>query len=238
MRSALLPHRGFTLVELLAALVVSAVICSVMAAAIASQARLTEFSSHMAEATDATWTAAAVLQDELRVSRHDTDLSAVSGNALEIRAFRGIAIVCDTTDGQATVRWSGARMPEPVKDSLLIHERANAFRLSAVKSNCPVLPRETRIAFDLDATVRPGDVLLLFERGAYHLSDGALRWRAGAAGRQPLTAEVFRDAQTGFEDTQAPRWVDLATESHPYARSSMSVPLRVSLHSLNETPRQ
>ena len=39
-----------------------------------------------------------------------------------------------------------------------------------------------------------GGAALVFESGTYYLSQRALRYRAGAEGRQPLTEEVMRDA--------------------------------------------
>jgi hypothetical protein len=224
---------GFTLLEALAGLLVSGILMSVLTATIVTQARLTSAVSHSAEATEATWITSALLSDELRTARPDTDLSASSTEALAIRAFRGIAIVCDTADGRATARWSGTRLPEPSKDSLLHDEHARAFSLSAMARDCSVLPGETRVAFVPEVPVEPGEILLLFERGSYHLSDRALRWRVGAAGRQPLTAEAFDDAHTGFDAAQPAQWADLAPAPHPWARGQGAVPLRTSLRSLN-----
>jgi hypothetical protein len=224
---------GFTLLEALAGLLVSGILMSVLTATIVTQARLTSVVSHSAEATEATWITAALLSDELRTARAETDRSAASTDALAIRAFRGIAIVCDTADGRATARWSGIRFPEPTKDSLLHDEHARAFSLSAMTRDCSVLPGETRVALEPEVPVEPGEILLLFERGSYHLSDRALRWRVGAAGRQPLTAEAFDDARTGFDAAQPAQWADLAPAPHPWARGQGAVPLRISLRSLN-----
>ncbi|HIF20809.1 MAG TPA: hypothetical protein EYQ27_02630 [Gemmatimonadetes bacterium] len=38
----------------------------------------------------------------------------------------------------------------------------------------------------------------LFERGSYHISGKALRYRRGGAGRQPLTPEVLDTPPSGF----------------------------------------
>ncbi len=38
----------------------------------------------------------------------------------------------------------------------------------------------------------------LFERGSYHVSGAALRYRRGRGGRQPLTPEVFDTPPSGF----------------------------------------
>jgi hypothetical protein len=51
-------------------------------------------------------------------------------------------------------------------------------------------------------TVQPAidtaSVLLLFESGAYYLTAGALRYRLGAEGRQPVTTELFLPPFTRF----------------------------------------
>jgi prepilin-type N-terminal cleavage/methylation domain-containing protein len=224
---------GFTLPEALAALLVGAILMTVLTATIVTQARLTSVVAHTAEATEATWIAGALLSDELRTSLREMDLTASSTDSLALRAFRGMAIVCDTADGRATARWSGTRLPQPLKDSLLHQERALAFSLSAMSLDCAVLPGETRVVFETDTLVAPGDVLLLFEHGSYHLTDRALRWRAGGAGRQPLTAEIFDVGRTGFDAAQSARWADLAAIPHPWAPRQVAVPLRSSLRSLN-----
>jgi len=224
---------GFTLPEALAGLLVSGILMTALTATIVTQARLANVVAHTADATEATWITAALLSDELRMAHVAADRAASSPDSLAIRAFRGMAIVCDTADGRATARWTGTRSPEPDKDSLLHEERALAFSLSAMSVDCAVLPGEKRVVFEADTTVRPGDVLLLFERGAYHLTDRALRWRVGAAGRQPLTAEIFVDAHTGFDAAQPAQWVDLASAPHPWARGQGTVPLRTTLRSLN-----
>jgi hypothetical protein len=51
--------------------------------------------------------------------------------------------------------------------------------------------------------VPPQTVLVrLFERGSYHLSGSALRYRRGGSGRQPLTPEIW--------SMPATRWVESA----------------------------
>jgi hypothetical protein len=45
-------------------------------------------------------------------------------------------------------------------------------------------------------SLTPADVVLVFEPGAYHLSGGALRYRAPGGTRQPITADVL--APGGF----------------------------------------
>jgi hypothetical protein len=56
--------------------------------------------------------------------------------------------------------------------------------------------------------------MLIFESGSYHLSSRALRYRIGAAGRQPLTAEALHLPGSRFTalDDHAFRF-DIAGES-------------------------
>jgi hypothetical protein len=57
---------------------------------------------------------------------------------------------------------------------------------------------------ELSEGARPS-LVRLFESGEYHLADGALRYRRGGGGRQPLTPERlglgsgFRALQNGVE---------------------------------------
>jgi hypothetical protein len=55
----------------------------------------------------------------------------------------------------------------------------------------------------IEHPVRAGDVLVLFESGTYYLSDGALRYRLGREGRQPLTAEWLDDRRSRFHKVDA-----------------------------------
>ena len=50
----------------------------------------------------------------------------------------------------------------------------------------------------LSDTVAGATLVRLFERGSYHLSDDALRYRIGSGGRQPLTAPRFDPARSGI----------------------------------------
>ncbi len=48
----------------------------------------------------------------------------------------------------------------------------------------------------IDPPVPGALVARIFERGSYHVSDGALRYRRGLGGRQPLTLDVFDNRST------------------------------------------
>lgn len=132
----------------------------------------------------------------------------VDADSLALRAFRGTGVVCPT-DGVSSdlvVSFRGDRQPDPEKDSVLLigaNGSASVAALSAVGTvteACGVGPA-TPALWRLDRPA-PSQVVVarLFERGAYHLSGSALRYRRGASGRQPLTPEIW--------SMPATRWIE------------------------------
>jgi len=140
-----------------------------------------------------------VVRRELRHGRHGDDWF-VNDDSIFLRAFRGTALVCpyDTLTLELTVVFGGDRRPDPSKDSVLLIGPLGSLEARALtgvgSSSNPcgptaLPPPET---WRLDAAVPPGSVVArLYERGSYHLSASALRYRRGASGRQPLTPEVW-----------------------------------------------
>lgn len=135
----------------------------------------------------------------------------IGGDSIALRAFRGTGLLCghDGVTNEAVVSYHGDRLPEPDKDSvLLIHSNGEhtIARLASVGAPAPGCGEGLgpSAVWRLDRPV-PADAVLarLFERGSYHLSDRALRYRRGGSGRQPLTPEVW--------STPASRW-DLSVE--------------------------
>lgn len=196
-------RQGFALAEAIVGLTATAILAAATLGLIASQLRLASSLAGRAEAADAIAVAAGLINHELRtLAGHD--LYAVAADTLAHRAFRATALVCDTVGDVARVRTLGIRQPDPQKDSVAIVSPAGESAAALLGSSdtyspaCGNLPgRELAIRLD-GATPAPGDALLFFEYGSYHLHDRALRWRAGAAGRQPLTAEVLHTAASAF----------------------------------------
>jgi hypothetical protein len=60
------------------------------------------------------------------------------------------------------------------------------------------MPGETVISWTVQPAIDMASVLLLFESGNYYLTAGALRYRLGAEGRQPVTTELFLPPFTRF----------------------------------------
>lgn len=124
------------------------------------------------------------------------DRGAAEGDSVPLRAFRGGGTVCGATDGLVRVRYRGSRRPDPEKDSVLLLGSDGRWRpheLTATDTGrCDDGGLEPAEAWTLDPPPESGVVLVrLFERGSYHVADGALRYRRGPGGRQPLTPAVL-----------------------------------------------
>lgn len=145
-----------------------------------------------------------VLRRELRNGVPERDWIA-EGDSVSLRAFRGAAAVCasDTSSAQLVVSYRGDRAPDPSKDSVLLVGREGmsvprALVGTGVSPSLCVGPGAgASQRWTLDQAAPAGTVAAkIFERGSYHLSGAALRYRRGASGRQPLTPEVLSAATT------------------------------------------
>ena len=126
-----------------------------------------------------------------------------------LRAFRGTGIVCppDGISNELVVSFRGDRQPDPEKDSVLLigvdgsRTVAGLSGVGTAQEACGVGPRPPAL-WRLDRPV-PVDIVLarLFERGSYHLSGSALRYRRGGSGRQPLTPEVWSMPATRWTES-------------------------------------
>ena len=146
-----------------------------------------------------------VLRDELAAAVPGRDRTVPAGDSVALRAFRGSAPVCagDGADGRVRVRWSGVRRPEAGKDSVLLLAGDGAWRaLDLVETEgpagCGVDGGAGWERWRLGGPAPGATLVRVYERGSYHLSGGALRYRRGAAGRQPLTPEVLDDDASGL----------------------------------------
>jgi prepilin-type N-terminal cleavage/methylation domain-containing protein len=194
---------GFSLPEVLVALVLGLFLAHL---GLESLSRLQAARARIAARTDALVALRVgrhVLRSELRHGVAGSDWS-VDGDSVWIRAFRGAAVVCESAPSSAslTVSYSGDRVPDPTKDSLVLFDATGASEVralvgtAAATTPCDGPGRAAR--WFLDRGASPGAVVAkLFEHGSYHLTDAALRYRRGASGRQPLTPEVW-SAATGW----------------------------------------
>ncbi len=160
----------------------------------------------------------------LRIARHlvrrelgRTDPTrdwGTAGDSLWLRAFRGVGLVCPgpSRPNEWIVAYRGERDPDPSKDSIEVTYPDGTIRYAALTGvgsapgGCGVTDStETMSLWRIDPALPTGPVLTrLFERGSYHFSLSALRYRRGRGGRQPLTPEVWKDGATGWR-TNGPR---------------------------------
>ena len=144
-----------------------------------------------------------VLRRELRDAVPGVDW-VQGGDSLTLRAFRGVAVLCpyEGPTDELTVAYRGDRRPDPAKDSVVLVDATGARQLRALASvsspavACAAIGDSALLeGWRLDAPIPPGMLVArLYERGSYHLSGSALRYRRGASGRQPLTPELWADS--------------------------------------------
>ena len=183
------------------------VLMAVIAGILMTQMRLARLAAEQAASAEAVRTTSAILSAEVRRAT-SADVSAWGSDSLSMRGFRGAALPCGTTTMGTLVRFTGDRMPDPAKDSVLIISQSgesgtalNAWNAAA--GTCITHPGETVLELRTSGPVPPKSVLLVFESGSYHLSTGALRYRIGGGGRQPLTTPILRHPYSRFTDVTA-----------------------------------
>jgi len=194
---------GFSLAELIVTLTATTLIVAVLVGVLVAQLRLGNAIALRSGGNDAMRSAVAVLTGEVRRGTL-TDVRALSADSLSLRAFRGTGIICAAGAAGILVRYRGDRLPNADKDSALVvrGDSSRVFRVveaHSVSGGCSAEGEESIVAMQISSTAVPRDgVVLIFESGSYYLTTRALRYRIGAEGRQPLTAEFFNDAVTQF----------------------------------------
>jgi hypothetical protein len=193
------------LVSLLLGLFVICLALTVVARQRAAVAAL----SRTSEALAAVRVARQVLGEEGRDGDPYRDGWAVFPDSLRLRAFRGTGYVCGPgpTPFDVVVEVEGVRLPQPAKDSVLLLDRegrwtAMALDEATAASPCSTDERVDAELWSLSGRV-PAEVVLAryFERGSYHVVDGALRYRRGQSGRQPLTPGVVKTPESVFHSS-------------------------------------
>lgn len=134
-----------------------------------------------------------VLRDELGAGLTDLDWTVFPPDSIRLRAFRGTGWPCAPLVRGLTipVRWDGIRAPDPSKDSLLVLDGDGAWRVVDLVG---VTDSGVCAGWTLEAAVPSPILMRLFESGSYHFGNGALRYRRGGGGRQPLTEGVLQGA--------------------------------------------
>jgi len=197
---------GTSLVEVLVALVIGLVVLHLAIQGLAT-AKRTEADLRARSQRLATIRAArVVLREAATANAAGGGWIAHPPDSLVIRAFQGTALPCGTRgsgDG-LLVGWTGRRRADPADDSVRALDARGVWNVAALVA---VRPVDTMCAVGRAASVQhweldrpmPADVVLLrlFEAASYHIADGALRYRIGGGGRQPLTPDVLARSDGG-----------------------------------------
>lgn len=196
LRSGRRRRAGVTLPELLLVAWLFGLVLLATAAFAGAQGRLAAASQDRVRAADVVRTIDLILNGELRYGgRQD----AMPGpDSVRLRAVRGSATIC-AGGAELLVRYRGIRRPDPAKDSALIITSAGTVGSVHAVVAAATVPAaaacgDTRLRLEPVPTARTGQVLV-FESGTYHLSGGALRYRRGRSGRQPVTEDVLATAR-------------------------------------------
>lgn len=190
-------HAGVSLVETLLVLLITGLLLGVVAGTLEHQNELVRIQARRAAFADALRVTGVVLQGELRWADPAHDVPVVESDSLQVRAARALGVVCGWQGTATLARLRGIRRPNPDKDSVLLvpGQTVLAVRAAAEAPDaCLHGPDERVYRLTLDEPA-PRGVLLVFERGSYHLAGGAFRYRRGLAGRQPLTTEVLQQGR-------------------------------------------
>ena len=154
---------------------------------------------------------------------------SAGGDSLRMRAVRGAGRVCRIESDAVVVDLQAVRSPEPDKDSLELIGSLGAVHTvdlvgaGAEPDACGATARGRPTRLRSSGRVGTDVIFIrLFETGSYHLDRGALRYRRGLGGRQPLTPEVWDGTSSLVLD---PPWIRVSLREVP--GDSMPVPLLV-----------
>ena len=197
---------GFTLVEVVIALLACALLGGL---ALRGYAAVASANRRLGRTCDELWALRAIrwgLREELAAGVAGRDWSAHPPDSIRLRAFRSTALVCAAgADSSVVVIRYGGRRPDPSKDSVLVLAASGGWSAAGLdgvaQEGCPAgvhggRPSGAAVERWRLSEAATGPVLVrLYERGSYHLTGRALRYRRGGGGRQPLTAEVLDGAR-------------------------------------------
>lgn len=197
---------GFTLVEAVTALLLGGLMLSLVLGTLARQRTVQERLARRAEVMEALRTTRHVLGEELRWT--EPGAASTGPDSVALRGYRGTALICPggTDRRSVVVGFRGIRAPDPAKDSVELLDAGGTATAVALLDRTPGVPScgtNGDLAPErwLLSAAAPADAVVarIFERGSYHLSGGALRYRRGGSGRQPLTPGVVDTPPSLFE---------------------------------------
>lgn len=182
---------GVTLPELILVAWLFALVLLATARFAGAQGRLAAVGHDRTRAADVVRTTDLVLNGDLRYTA-GPDVTP-GPDSVRLRAIRGGGTICSGGD-ELRVRYRGVRRPDPEKDSVLVvtgrRTVGSAHAVTAVAADSVCAGYRLRLD---PRSAAPSGFVLVFETGAYHLADGALRYRRGRGGRQPVTETVLSD---------------------------------------------
>ena len=199
---------GHTLPELAVALVLAGIVGAAVLGLLTSSTQAVRQLVARSDQAEVRRTVSALLHEELSVGVAGRDWSVDGERAVRLRAFRGYARVCRVEGSTLTVAWRGQRLPDPVRDSVLVLATDGRWHpVDLAWEGAPPDParcgslaeegvmRERVGGLRLSGNLPEAPLLLrYFEQGRYSLEDGAFRYRQGTGGRQPLTPELVAAA--------------------------------------------
>lgn len=185
---------GFTVLESLVALLLTALLIQGGWAVVATLRRSGERVAEISEGLETVRTVAWILAEEVSGGSPQRDWWSGGGDTLALRAYRGLAVVRGRdAEGRVTVCYRGIRNPNPEKDSILFLAGDGGWTPHALLSRvrrdpgCMGEGEGWEEVWSIDPEAGGPVLGRVYERGSYHLSGQALRYRRGAGGRQPLT---------------------------------------------------
>ena len=187
-------RRGFTLVEALVVVLLTALVLQGGWAVLATLRKAGGRAWETAEGLETVRTTAWLLREEFGGSVPFRDWWPGGGDTVSLRAYRGLALVIGAEPGGGVkVCFRGIRSPNPDKDSILFLAEDGSWTdhslMGRVRGDPGCMGGGEGWEEVWEVLPDPGTVVLgrIFERGSYHLTLGALRYRRGGGGRQPLT---------------------------------------------------
>lgn len=219
---------GASLVELVLVLVLFSLVLGGLGRFAAGQGRLARTQLEATRFAEAVRASRIILAGDIRaVSVHD--VVAIGPDSVRIRAFRGGGGVCSVSGAQLGVRYRGYRQPDPTKDSVaLITAVGEEYRAVEEVSYAGCDGEGILLGMDAAAAAEPA-FILVFETGAYHLADGALRYRRGMSGRQPLVEAILsptsfrvQDGSISFDAAPSPDSLPTVGDGAPVAAARLN----------------
>ncbi len=185
---------GFTLVELLMVVFLAAVVVQGGWVAFGTFRKAARKAGEGAQGLETARTVGWILEEEFSGSVPLRDWWSEGRESVSLRAFRGLGFVEGSeSTGEVRVCYRGVRSPNAEKDSVLLLGSNGRWTSHALEGRAKGEPgcggsEGTWTEFWRIEPDWSGQVLArVFERGTYHFSAGALRYRRGWGGRQPLT---------------------------------------------------